>query len=83
MEIEVTIVLTKSYDNWPRIRQRLKSAPFVGVSCARTGLIDWQDRSREFPQRRKVIGSKPPVKELQLGIVNLYMVNGIVSSSMD
>ncbi len=37
MEIDVTSVLTSIYDNWPKIRQVSKTAPFKRVSCARTG----------------------------------------------
>jgi len=37
VKIEITLVLTKTYDNWPKIRQGSKRTAFRGNRCAHTG----------------------------------------------
>jgi len=47
VEIEITLVLTNIYENWPRIRQ-VPEELREGMFRARTGLIGWQDWSKKF-----------------------------------
>ena len=37
MEIDITLVLTNIYNNWPKIKRGSKTAHFGYAQCARTG----------------------------------------------